>query len=69
MFLLINIWSSTLPEAENRNKNNKKHRLFKNKQIERRFKVTFLQTFCLQGGRGRSECCVPSVRFRAMLMS
>ena len=54
MFLLMNIWSSTFPEAERTNK----YRfllfcLLNSKQIGRLFqKVTFLETLCLQGGGG-----------------
>ena len=55
MFLLINIWSSTLPEAEITNTvhNNKNSRLFQ-KQAKRLFKTaTFLEIFCLMGGGGK----------------
>ena len=54
MFLLINIWSSTLPEAEITNTvhNIKNSRLFQ-KQAKRLFKTaTFLEIFCLMGGGG-----------------
>ena len=54
MFLLINIWSSTLPEAEITNTvhNNKNSRLFQ-KQAKGLFKTaTFLEIFCLMGGGG-----------------